>query len=217
MSEEEIILLITRELQNPTLGVTESYLEAHQPAISDGKIKIDRIDTEGTPNSAIVYVPVDGEYFHLAVYVDLEEKCVTGVGTESFNRLCFRATSEQYTLEELKGFTTLQATQGWRKGDLRKGTNVPYNFSSIEFMPNPEPDEFEDKLRKLLDFLEQDKEGVRHLVEKANGWLVASMDFHNGNGMLGGMRIDNTSIKRMEKLNLSIEFDLYASGNAFQE
>ncbi|AMM50165.1 hypothetical protein TH61_01845 [Rufibacter sp. DG15C] len=217
MSEEEIILLATQELQNPTLGVTEQYLEIHQPVTIEGKIRIDRVDAEGASGLAIVYIPVDGEYFHFAVNVDLKEKCVTNVEMESFNRVRFKATSEQFTLDELKAFTTLSPTQGWSKGDLSKSGNVPYKFSSIEFMPNPEPDEFEDKLRNLLDFLEQDKDGVGALVERANGWISVAMDFHNGNGMLGGMNIDSTSIKRMEMLNLSIDFDLYASGNAFKE
>ena len=120
MSEEEIILIATEELQNPTLGVTESYLEIHKPVTGGESLKIDRVDTEGEAGTAIVYIPVIGEYFHLAVYVDLEEKSVTGVGTESFNRVYFRATSEKLTLDELKAFTTLWPTHGWSKSDLRK-------------------------------------------------------------------------------------------------
>ncbi|QNF34217.1 DUF4279 domain-containing protein [Adhaeribacter swui] len=217
MSEEEIIFLVTEELQNPILGVTQQYLEIHKPVTIDDRLKIDKVNTNSEAGTAIVYIPVVGACFHFAVYVDLKEKAVTGVGTESYNRVYFRVTSDLFTLDELKAFTTLSPTYGWSKGDLSKTGNQPYNFSSIEFMPNPEPDEFENKLSKLLDFLEQDTDGVRQLVAEAHGGITVVMDFHNGNGMLGGMYIDSLSIQRMGKLNLFIDFDLYASGNSFKE
>ncbi len=84
------------------------------------------------------------------------------------------------------------------------------------FEPTPGPDEFEDKLKKLLDFLETDKVGVKNLVKKAEGYIQVAMEFHNGNSMLGGAGISKESIKRMAALNLEINFDLYVSGKTYK-
>ena len=84
------------------------------------------------------------------------------------------------------------------------------------FAPNPEPDEFEDKLRKLLDFLEQDEAGIRDLVDKAEGYIQVAMDIHNGNGMIGGPTINIDCISRMKNLGLEINFDLYVGGTSFK-
>lgn len=62
----------------------------------------------------------------------------------------------------------LKATDSWNKGDLKRNGKLSYKYSYINFLPNPEPDSFEDKLRKLLDYLEQDKDGIRHLVKEAD-------------------------------------------------
>ena len=94
---------------------------------------------------------------------------------------------------------------------------VNYRFSSLGIEPNPEPDEFEDKLAKLLDLLETDKEGIKRLVDKANGGISVAMTFHDGNGMFGGPHLDRQTVKRLGDLNLSVDFDLYADGNSFKE
>lgn len=81
--------------------------------------------------------------------------------------------------------TNLMPTEFWNKGDLKKNGKSKYVFSNLKILPNPEPDEFEDKLKKLLDFLEQDKNGIKQLAVSANGYIQVAMDIHNGNGMIG--------------------------------
>ncbi|MFO0331262.1 MAG: DUF4279 domain-containing protein, partial [Bacteroidota bacterium] len=77
--------------------------------------------------------------------------------------------------------------------------------------------EFEDKLVKLLDLLETDKEGIKRLVDKADGRISVAKTFHDGNGMFGGPHLDRKTVKRLADLNLSVDFDLYADGNSFKE
>lgn len=113
--------------------------------------------------------------------------------------------------------TNLIPTKFWSKGDLRKNGKSYCTFSNFEILPNPEPDEFETKLKKLFDILEQDKEGIKWLVEHANGYIQVAMDIHNANGMIGGPNIDADDIRRMNELNLSVNFDLYVGGNRFKE
>ena len=88
-----------------------------------------------------------------------------------------------------------------------------YTFSRITIMPNPEPDDFDGKLKKLLDSLEQDAEGIKALVEKADGYIGVAQTFYiNGNK---GIHLDNETIVRLGNLGLSIDFDQYVNGNDF--
>ncbi len=217
MTDEQIIELIEKEFKEKTLGTTEQYLEIHSPIYVDKKLKVDRIDRETNDGLIIAYLPILDEQFYFAVYINTTLNQIINVGTEAYHRVYFRATSEILTANELRTMTKLTPTGGWNKGDLRKNGRSAYKFSSFEILPNPEPDEFEDKLKKLLDFLEQDNDGIKQLAEKANGYIQVAMDIHNGNGMIGGPNIDKDAIRRMNMLGLSIDFDLYVGGNSFKE
>lgn len=217
MTDQQAIELIEKEFKDKTLGVTEQYLEIHSPIYADNKLKVDRFDRDRKDELIIAYLPVLDEKFYFAVYIDTKTNEVTGIGTEAYHRVYFRATSGTLSAENLKGMTHLTPTEFWNKGDLRKSGKSNHTFSSLTILPNPEPDEFEVKLKKLLDFLEQDKNGIKQLAEKADGYIQVAMDFHNGNGMIGGHNIDTDDIRRMNELGLSINFDLYVSGNKFKE
>lgn len=154
---------------------------------------------------------------YFSVYIDAKTNKAIGVDIEAYHRVYFRATSKSLTADELKEMTILPPTETWNKGDFRKSGKSNYTFSNFTILPNPEPDQFEDKLRKLLDHLEQDKDGIKRLVNNANGHIQVAMDFHNGNGMICGPCIDAIDIRRMNELGLSIDFDLYVSGNKFKE
>lgn len=213
MTNLQIIEAIETEFKTPTMGVTEQYLEIHKPVYKDDQLVIERVDRD-KEDQTIVYIPVANEVFYFAIYLDEKKGEVIGLNTEAFYRVYFRATSERLTAEELIACTKLQPTELWSKGDLRKSGKSYHSFSSFTLLPNPEPDEFEDKLRKLLTFLEQDKEGIKHLVEQANCYICAVMNIHNDNGMLGGPIIDLESINRLSALRLPISFDIYLEGNS---
>jgi len=216
ITDEQVLAIVDKELQLKTLGVTEQYLEIHNPIYLDNKLQIDRIDRERNDDSIIVYLPVANERFYFAVHIDNNKEEVTGLYTEPYHSVYFRATSDQLSENELKSFTTLIPTESWNKGDLKKNKKLKYKFSGIEFLPNPEPDEFEDKLKKLLDFLEQDRKGIKQLIEKADGYIQVAMNIHNANGMIGGPTINRTCIKQMSDLGLEINFDMYLEGNQFK-
>jgi hypothetical protein len=217
MTDKQAIELIEKEFKDKTLGVTEQYLEIHSPIYNDNKLKVDRIDRDRKDELIIAYLPVLDEKFYFAVYIDTNTNEVTGVGTEAYHRVYFRATSETLSADNLKSMTHLTPTEFWNKGDFRKNGKSNHTFSNLTILPNPEPDEFEDKLKKLLDFLEQDKDAIKRLAEKADGYIQVAMNIHNGNGMIGGPNIDKDDIRRMNELGLSINFDLYVGGNNFKE
>lgn len=217
MTDQQIIDLIEKEFKEKTLGITEQYLLIHSPIYIDNKLKVDRIDRDTRDGYSIVYLPVHDEHFYFVVYINTKTKEVINVGTEAYHRVYFRATSEKLSADDLKAMTYLTPTEFWNKGDHRKNRKSNHTFSSFVILPNPEPDEFEHKLKKLLDFLEQDKAGIRSLVENAYGYIQVAMNIHNANGMIGGPSIDIDDIRRMSDLKLSISFDLYVSGNSFKE
>ncbi|WP_157687301.1 DUF4279 domain-containing protein [Pedobacter psychrophilus] len=216
MTDLQIIELIEKEFKYKTLGATEQYLEIHSPVYSDNQLKVERIDREGKDKLIVGYIPVIGERFYFAVYIDIEANEIINIGTEAKNSVYFRADSDKFSLMELSKMTTLESTGGRNKGDERRN-GIFWKESTIFFEPNKEPDEFEDKLNKLLSFLEQDRTGILKLVEKADGYIQIAIEFHNGNTMLGGPHIDKKVIKRMNDLGVSINFDLYVGGKSFKE
>jgi hypothetical protein len=221
MADSVIIEKAIEEVETKSWGVTKQFLDIHELVFENGKPKVARVDRDKKDGTVVVYFPVRGVKFFFAVYLDLEpDVSVIWIGTEGYNSVYFRAFSETLSLEELSKLTTLKHTGGRSKGEKKRpigGTGIVWKESTIFYEPNPEPDEFEDKLRKLLDFLETDKNGVALLVDKADGYIQVAIEFHNGNTMLGGPHIDKESIKRLAHLNLAIDFDLYESGNSFKE
>ena len=218
MIDEQVSKKVGQEIKNKTWGVTEQFLQVHDVVLVDGQPKIQRIDKEKADGTTIAYLPVKDESFFLAVYLDSKADFeIIGIGTESYNSVSFSATSENLSLNELTSMTTLKPTKKWDKGDKRTFGDSRHTFSSVLFEPNPEPDEFEDKLNKLLDLLETDKQGIKRLVDNADAGISIAMKFHDGNGMFGGPHLDSQTVKRLGDLNLSIDFDLYASGNDFKE
>jgi len=217
MKDYDIIQKAIEEIESKTFGVTKQFLDVHEVVYDGNCPKIERIDKDRDDGTVIAYFPIKDEKFYLAISIDTEPQVsVKGVGTVPYCCVYFRATSEILSFQDLSVMTILKSTGGWSKGDRRKSTTIFRKYSSIHFEPNPEPDEFEDKLKKLLDFLDQDKSGVNSLVERANGYIQVAMEFHNGNTMLGGPHIDKNLMKRMALLNLGIDFDLYANGNLFK-
>ena len=218
MDDDAIVLAAIEELRSRTLGVTQQLLAIHDVKRENGQPVIDRVDRERGDGLAIVYVPVEGERFYLAIYVQTADvPRVADVETEPWHRVYFRAWSDTLDLAALRAMTTLEPTRSWSKDQPIARKMIAYKFSGFDVEPNPEPDEFEDKLRKLLDLLERDAAGVTALVESGGVVLQVLTEFHNGNTMLGGFHIDQGLLKRIAALGLEIDFDLYCGGNPFRD
>jgi len=218
MTDTQLIQIATKEIKDQTWGVTQQFLEVHEIVYEDGKPKVARVDHDKKDGIVIIYFAVKGERFYFAFHFhNPEDLTITGIYVEPYSAVYLNATSDKLSLQELKALTMFKPLREVNKGDLKKRGQLVEKYSYIQIEPNPEGDEFEDKLEKLLDFLEQDREGVARLVNEANGYIQAAIIFHNGNAMLGGPTVSMQNIKRMAALNLEINFDLYAEGNAFKE
>jgi len=218
MTDSLIIEKAIEEVETKAFAVTEQFLKIRKIVYADNKPSIARVDTD-KEDEAIVYFNVVDERFFLAIAVGIKPNVSVGwVNTEPFHSVYFRASSDNLSLVELSQLTKLKSTGGRNKGDKKRpenGTDIFWKQSTIDFEPNPEADQFEDKLNKLLDYLEQDKKGVEQLVNNAGGHIQVYSSFHNGNTMVGGHHIDKEQIKRMSNLSLAIDFDISADGNFF--
>jgi hypothetical protein len=218
MSDEKIIQKAIEEIESKTWGVTQQFLDIHQVVYLGTKPKIERVDRDRDDGTAIVYFPVKEERFYLAICIETSlEPEIISIYVEPYTSVYFSAGSENVELEILSGMTTLVPTSVWKKGEpKREGKPILYKDNRIIFEPTPGPDEFGDKMKNLLDFLETDKVGVKNLVKKAEGYIQVAMEFHNGNSMLGGPGISKDTVKRMAALNIEIDFDLYVSGKTYK-
>jgi hypothetical protein len=217
MKEAELIAAAIKEIENPTFGVVEQFLEVHEVAYKDGRPEVAGIKIDTVEKVATVYFSVKGEGFHFAVYLDTEpEVQVRFADTEDFCQVYFSAYSEELTLQELSSLTALEPTESYDKGD-KLIRNLIAKGSSVKFQPSPEPDTFANKLKHLLAFLEQDINGIKRLASEASGGIAVHTIFHNGTNMLGGFHLDKSDIQRLAALNLEIDFDLYVGGNLFKD
>ncbi|MBW4891305.1 DUF4279 domain-containing protein [Mucilaginibacter sp. HMF5004] len=215
MTDEQVGELIYKEFSEKTLGATEQYLEIHSPVYLDGKLEISRIDREGRIGLIVAYLPIEGEHFSFAVYIDSDAREIFNVGIESRNTVSLRATSEILGLTELSSFINLSPTKSHNRGDLKKHGKSAYEYSFVEYEPNRETDAFEDKLRKLLTNLKEHEADVRELALNSNAYINVAVDCHHGNQHIAATIIDLECIRMLSELNLRIEFDFWAWGNPF--
>ena len=213
---ERITACAIEEVENANFAATQQFLEVHQIVHDNGVPVVSRVDTETDDDNVTVYFPVQDEKFYFAVYLDTEpEISVRWVDTEDGHSVCFIVSSEILDAAALSAMTNLTPTVSWSKGS--KWKNTERRRTVLRFEPNPEADEFEDKIKKLLNYLLTDKENIKRLVEGYDGNIQVISIFHNGNSMLGGVHLNKDIIRKLAVLNLSIDFDLYAEGNLFKE
>jgi hypothetical protein len=216
MDKASIIAAATAEVERPFFGVTKQFLEVHAVAREKGQPKVAGISLADDQVAAIVYFAIEDERFYFAVKVSLATFEVLVPWIEDWHQLSFHATSEILNVPQLSALTSLKPTHILNKGDNRGNAIRKWPYHSIEFEPNPKPGPFEEKLEKLLTFLEQDATGTRLLVDKAGGYIRVISELYNGNRSLGSIHLDKDSVRRMAALNLAVDFDLYAEGNFYR-
>jgi hypothetical protein len=204
------------EVLNPAFAVTRQYLESNEIAFENGKHKVERLDLNRSDNLVAVYFPFKNERFFLQVDVTkAPEVKVDFVWTENGTRTYLTAVSEELTFTELSHGFPFQPLTGWSKGDNKKDGKSQYTFSRLEFdIFTSEAYDLNQQLDLLLNELEKDVESVKRLTEKASTIIaVCKHQYVSGNA---GIHLDIQTIKRLSNLNLSIDIDMYISGNAIR-
>jgi len=210
--KNQIISKAISEIENPTFGFTEQYLEVLNVEIENGKPKVVRVDFESFSETNVVYFAIKDEPFFLSVYFSKENNEITNIGTENGNQVYLTATSENLTFKQLSEVTNLNGLTGWSINEDRKIGTGKYNFSRLSFEPiKIRAFDLETKLKLLLTELEKDAEGIKKLTKMADTIIsIHHQQYISGNK---GIHFDIETIKRLSKLNLGIDIDQYVFGN----
>jgi len=219
MNFKPFIEISTSEIKDQTWGISKQFLKVHELVYDEESTPIiSRIDYRENKSEITIYFQVKDQGFFFCITMNSKREII-GIYTESSNSVYLRAQSKEIKKEDLEKLCNLMVTGGHNIGDKRgyKKSNVFWKESVIFIEPNQEPDSFESKLEKLLNYLETDKSGVKELVSKGDAYIQVLMDFHNGNTMLGGPYLNLRSLKKLSELGLEVNFDLYASGNFYRD
>lgn len=211
----KILKIVSKELEKKTCGFTKQFLKVHKIEFKNDFPVIENI-IKNSKGEIKIYLKVKGEKFFFFITIFKNE--ITGVSDEPNIAAWFRADSTEKSLEELSEFTKLKYSFGRNKGDIRGlgKNNAFWKQSTIFFNPYPEIDELNSKIEKLLDILEKDKKGISKLINEAEGYIDIFIDFYIGNTIIGNINLNEKIIKRLSKLNLTVNFDLEANGNKFK-
>lgn len=212
-----ITKIITEELLNPTFEMTRQYLKILEVKYENNKPKIAKIDLNENRNQATAYVELKNESFYLEFVFNTTDNIeLTGIDTLPFVGISFMPTSEKLTIEELLKIITIKPTRTITKGDFFSDGKLEYTYNGLEFETFSEPDRLETKLKYLLDILETDTEGIKNLSNQTSTKdIFVTIVYHIGNGNFTGLYVDNETINRLSKLGLELTFDIYATGNKF--
>jgi hypothetical protein len=218
------------EFINPEWGITQQFLEVNKIKKINNEYVYDRYSIENqnitfhdNKNKKIIekdyyeivfYYEIEKKKYFYCIGVDIEKKEIARVFMVNSNKCYLTATSEQLTLKELSEMTKLKYTSGWSKGDKRRNGSV-YDFSRINFEFYEKTSyELEEILPLILDELEKDIEGIKKLVRESCAYIsICKYQYISANA---GIHIDEKTIERLNKFNLSLDIDMYISGERFK-
>ncbi|WP_276133639.1 DUF4279 domain-containing protein [Polluticoccus soli] len=218
-NKEALILeKVFAEVNNPTWAMLEQFLTAHQIDYENGKPKVVHIDMTN-PERALVYLAVRGQDFYYGAWVDTKDEIqLNWMDALPKIDIFLLAESETLTAEEMAALTRLDTQVARRIGELKSPkAKVEHKDSAIFIEPNPNPGFFDDKLLQLVDLLDDDKEGIRALAQKAETYIVATCLYYSGYWNLGQLKVDPKITKRIVDLNLGIAINLQAWGDPILE
>lgn len=216
-----ITTIIIDELLDPRFGMTMKYLKTFEVKYEeDNKPKILKIDYQANRCEATAYVEVKNEKFYLGFIfvIDTTDDDIQlyGVRTVPFIEISFMPISMDLSTEDLLKLTSIKPTYILTKGGFFSNGKLNNTYNGLEFESFPEPRQFEEKLRNLLDILETDVEGIKQLSKQTNTKEVfVTINYHIGDGNIGGLHLNGDIIDRLSKLGLELTFDIYATGEKF--
>ncbi|MBI5414452.1 DUF4279 domain-containing protein [Candidatus Peregrinibacteria bacterium] len=205
------------EIKERCFGTTQQYLsvlkikyENDQPVISKLEIR---------EKEAIVYFEIEKERFFFTVYLDTQpEISVRWIDITPGIRIYLRAISYDRNTDDLISCTKIKPSEVVNMGDqLRYGKGMTSKFHAITIEPDKElAGSFEEKLKNFVNILEKDAKGIIKLTKISEVCIQVVPYYYIGNGCIGGFYFEPQIIKRLGKLNLKIDFDMYVWGEPFR-
>ncbi len=191
---DEIINVAIAEILNPTFGTTQQFLEVLRVQSNNSipvvkHIKIDEINKE-----AIVYFPVEGETFYIAIYLDtVKGPKIRSVETEVGSSVYLSiGTAKVNDLE------------------LPLTPDKVYDDFKIYGIDIDQPDSVESKIEKLLDYFEPFSDTIKKISE--NNYVTINVAYFGYRDQMWGLHLDTATMKRITDLNAELDLDIYAEG-----
>ena len=204
---------ISRELDQPSLGVSEQVLAVHRPRRIDGIPVIARIASTETPGVWHVYLPLEEEpYFFVIVLEEGGEEYVPAAAyIEASIRIYLSITSTTLAASEITSRIGLSPTTVHDMGSPRRGGARTYAYHVWEYQPEPGvPGSFEERLALLLGHLEQVESQIAGLGNECECTIIVCGEHYVDSP--GGWHIDRAMMASMTRLGVELDYDLYVSG-----
>lgn len=222
LDEDAIVGVVSEEIKKRNWGATQQYLDVLSVVYEGGRPAIAGIYVPEGREYLIAFVPVEGESFFFACYLDPElPHDIRGIRIEAGYRVYFYADSDTLLLEDLLGKITIAPTESWRKGERRAWKNgqlrPPHKTTGIIWEPVGElwvPAEA--KLSRILAELRAKSFNLRTLTPHVDAIIQVVVHDYYGNSNINGIALDVNLIELLAATGLPIDYDLYIDGAPIQ-
>tara|TARA_R100000005_G_scaffold93692_1_gene69722 strand:+ start:1717 stop:2406 length:690 start_codon:yes stop_codon:yes gene_type:complete len=197
---DEIKRLAIKELLNPSLELSIQFLSSLHLEAENGIPIIKRIDFDDPDGIIVVYVPIKDELFYFALYFDSNEKNeLVDIGTEAGSKVYLWV----YDSEKID-------KSGFPYQPINVG-NKSFTYS----LDNGDPDNLEDKINLLLERLESRIDDFLKFSQQTH--MSINVAYYGYKEQMWGLHLDKNTIRRLNDLNIDLDFDIYASGSDLKD
>lgn len=214
MTENQIIEITKKELQNPTDEWAKLYLEVHKCETKNGEFVISKIDIDEEEQLASVYLPVENERFYFALGVDTKNGSIRGIWSVPCVVIQFVVVSDTKTGDELAAMTKIKPLNVINKGDyLTNSRTAKHLKSSLTIGLKNEPNYIENHIEQFANLLHSDLDNIKQLATNFQGKINITIIHYTGTGFLGDFALSPKLINKLAKLNIPIHFFNIANGH----
>jgi hypothetical protein len=216
--KDQILKVARTEIENPIIPSAEQLLAVMEVEVDANNLAIVKhFEINQENQEAIVFFQLKEFCFYLEIHLDLTDEIeVVFANTTPYINISLSFLSEEYSLDQLIEKTILQPSEIIKIGDityLYDNIDDKSDYNNIIFTGSEKPGHFEEKLIEFINFLEQDKAGIKELVQMTGDQtLFIIFVYHISNGNLSDLQLSSNVIKRLAELDLQVTFDLYTEG-----
>ncbi len=215
----EVIIaqIAIEEVFNPSFELTKQLLSVNKVEMDGGSPRIKDIIISEDKSMAEVYFPIIDEEYYFVIYIDLMPKIsLKFMGMSAGCKVELFVCSDTEELDKMIELLQVTPHRSWSKGEKKfhsNGINYSINKNS-GFVYSPiekTTGEVEDKLDYLLDELIQVKDKIVELHKVAE--VEIQITYYGYKDQMWGINLKPRTIQRLSELGVSLDIDLYASGN----
>ena len=204
-----------KEFEERFWGSSQQYREVMEVAWRDGIPNIVRIEKQ--EDDYAVYFSVKGEKFYYTHYFSVHPQVeLIGVDITPATLATLRIYSDRLSIDEIQAKISIPATRTYKQGEKDKFMPI-HKQNRLDFRPDQNTaGDIVKKLLALLDYLEPHEAALKELSNTGcQLYITVYWKAYIGNTMLGGFYLNKDIVKKLNNLDLEIDFDLYVSGISF--